>query len=123
MVQFRLNRRTRSNLGCTTLRLCEESIFFRHCEPLSPRKGVAIQDSTSSRLCEALRSNPGFLKTSSNYRVFPLSRPGAEHPGPPQDFLGRKSFAETERSGQNKFSNFREKFWSFITSMSLEQPP
>ena len=52
------------------------------------------------------RSNPGFLKKSSNYRVFPLSRPGAEHPGPPQDFLGRKSFAETE--GENRsFSSLR----------------
>ena len=32
-----------------------------------------------------------------------LSRPGAEHPGPPQDFLGRKSFAETEGKGRKRF--------------------
>ena len=82
---------------------------------------------TTLRLCEALRSNQGsFEKKYQISRVFSLSRPGAKHPGPPQDFLGRKSFAEME--GKNRkdlsfsrsclgriinFHNFREKIWKF----------
>ena len=50
------------------------------------------------RLCEAMRSNPGFLKKSSNYRVFSLSRPSAEYPGPPRQLIGMSFLAESEGS-------------------------
>ena len=78
------------------LHLCEES----ETPSLRGACDEAIQDSISSRLCEESATKQSrILKKSSNYRVFSLSRPGAKHPGPPQDFLGRKSFAETERDG------------------------